>query len=242
MSGTPSDIAAGGVRVWRLPPDASGPALARSLLVQTMTTLGLDIGTVADGELAVSEVATNAFRHARPGFGPLAAPELWVYARTWPSPSLVVSVFDTVAAETPRHSGAEPLAEHGKGMDIISAVTTAWGCRRSRSRLVRLVHGKAVWFALPLPGRWPGHGLRIRTAVAARALHHNLAARGVNGIRHDDAVVSMLELPTMNVWIEPKYYAWQPRPGRQVRRPLFDLHETADQLIEDLAHDRTATH
>jgi hypothetical protein len=126
-------------------------------------------------------------------------------------------------------------------MDIIAAVTTAWGCRRSRARLAGPFgygYGKAVWFALPLPRQWPGHGSRIPPAVAAQALHQNLAGRGVNGIRHDDAFVSMLELPTMNVWIEPKHYAWQPRPGYQVRRPLVDLQETADQLIEHLADNR----
>jgi hypothetical protein len=222
MTGTPFDLAAGGACAWRLPPGESGPALARSLLVRTLTALRLDSGTVQDGELAVSEVATNAFQHARPepGLGPLTAPELWVYARTWPAPALVVSVFDAVAAKTPRPSGADLLAENGKGMDIIGAVTTAWGCRRSRSRLaVPYAHGKAVWFALPLPEQWPGRRFEIAPTTAAKALHQALSARGVDGSRHDDATVSMLELPTMNVWIEPKHFAWQPQPGLRVRPP-----------------------
>jgi hypothetical protein len=205
-----------------------------------MSALGLTADLIDSGRLAISEAATNAFTHAvpEPGRGPIVAPELWIYASTWPTPRLVVSVFDGLAAATPHRSGEDLMAESGKGIGIIEAITTSWGCRRSRSRLAGpLVNGKAVWFTLPLPEPWPGRRLHITPPMAAQALHQTLAARGIRATRHDDARVSMLELPTVNVWIEPKHYAWQPRPGHQIRHPLLDLQEAADQLIDYLVAD-----
>lgn len=237
MTGIPTDLALGGVCAWTLPTDASGPAAARSLLVQAMTALALPSDTIDDGRSAVCEAATNAFTHARPepGAAKLPAPELWIYARTWPQPALVVSIFDGLPSATPHPTAEDPLAESGRGVTIIDALATDWGCRRSRSRLASPVaNGKAVWFALPLPPEWPARHPYIPPATAAKALQRNLAARGIESVRHDDARVSMLELPTLNIWIDPKHYAWQLHPGTQARHPLLDLQEATDRLLDDL--------
>jgi hypothetical protein len=107
--------------------DASGPPLARSLLARTMTALGLSQPMIEDSVLAVSECATNAFQHADAAgpFGPLAPPELWVFARTRPMPELVVSIFDADRSHLPHATCIEPLDEHGRGICILNAVTAA---------------------------------------------------------------------------------------------------------------------
>src|SRR5436305_415396 len=79
-SGRAPDLSAGGVCAWQLPPDASGPALARSLLSTTMAALDLDHGLIDDGRLAVSETATNAHQHAQ--ITAATPSELWISART----------------------------------------------------------------------------------------------------------------------------------------------------------------
>jgi hypothetical protein len=227
------DLAAGGACAWQLPSDESGPAMARSLLAATMTAIGVDREVVEDGKLAVSETSTNALRHARPepGPGPVVSPELWIWARTIPAPQLVVSVFDTSRVALPRTSDAELLEEHGKGLDLLSAFTAEWGSHASRSRLAAPgTRGKAVWFALPLPAAWPGCRPAIQPAKAAHALLLVLKARGIEGRRHsDEAGISVLELPGVNVWIEPRSFSWQ--AGQFVRHPLLDLQETAEHLI-----------
>ncbi|MGH8966409.1 MAG: ATP-binding protein, partial [Actinomycetes bacterium] len=154
----------GGVCAWRLPGDEHGPGVARRLLEQTMVGLGLGRDVIQDGKLAVSEIATNALRHGGPAPGdrPSTPPELWVWARTVPAPQLVVSVFDGARTALPQPSGAGALDEHGKGLGLVSEFTAAWGCALTRSRVADpVVQGKAVWFALPLPGDWPGRTLKV---------------------------------------------------------------------------------
>src|SRR5437763_1458095 len=51
-AGRPPDISAGGVYAWQLPHDETAPALARSLIASTMTTLGLNRDLINDGRLA----------------------------------------------------------------------------------------------------------------------------------------------------------------------------------------------
>lgn len=227
------DLAAGGSCAWQLPPDESGPAMARSLLEGTMTALGVDREVIEDGKLAVSETATNALRHGRPEPSPgqVVPPELWT--RTVPAPQLVISVFDTARVELPRTSGARLLDDHGKGLDLLNAFTAEWDSHPSRSRLALPgTRGKTVRFALPLPTAWPGRRLAIPPVRAAHALLLALRARGIEGTRHsDEKGISVLELPGVNVWIGPKTFSWQKSPGRHVQHPLLDLQETAEHLI-----------
>ncbi|MEU6041728.1 ATP-binding protein [Actinomadura sp. NPDC047616] len=236
----PPNLAAGGACAWRLPADERGPAAARSLLHQVMAGLGLERDLIEDGKLAVSETATNALRHAHPQ--PVTAetadtaPELWIWARTVPAPQLVVSLFDCARHALPRPTGTDLLDEHGKGLGLVAAVTADWGTGPSRSRLsAHHTPGKTVWFALPLPFRWPGRHLRVHPGTAAQTLMLNLGKRGYTGRRSsDEEGVSVVELPGLNVWVLPEHFCWRPEPGRCVRRPLIDLQETAELLVRHL--------
>ncbi|MEU5987541.1 ATP-binding protein [Spirillospora sp. NPDC047418] len=230
-------LVSGGSCVWRLPADEGGPAAARRLVRQTMSELRLDGDVIEDGRLAVSETATNALRHARGG-----RPELWIWARTVPSPQLVVSVFDGARTSTPHASGAGLLDEHGKGLGLVREVTADWGSTPTRSRVSGApVRGKAVWFALPLPRDWPGLHYRVRPDTAARCLLLNLTRRGFKGARSTaEDGMSLLMLPSLTVWVHRRTFCWWSSPHRYTRRPLIDLQDTTELLVHHL--DTTPTH
>jgi hypothetical protein len=200
-----------------------------------MTSLGLPRGLVEDGELAVSELATNAHQHADRASpaGPVVAPELRVWARSRPRPQLVVSVFDADRAALPRIGSAGLLEEDGKGLGIVSAVSAAWGTHPSRCRLGNwLVAGKATWFTLPLPEPWPGTDQIIEPSVAAHGLVDLLSARGIDArCRSDDKGISVVQASGLNVWVRPRAFSWWDGAGEYVHHPLVDLHEVAEQVV-----------
>jgi hypothetical protein len=200
-----------------------------------MTALGLPRGLVEDGELAVSELATNAYQHAGGAGrdGPVALPELWVWARAHPAAQLVMSVFDADRTAMPHVSGAGLLEEYGKGLGIVAAVSACWGCRRSRCRLGnRLVAGKAIWFALPLPGLWPAACTALGPSDAAQELVCALAARGIDTSRRsDDTGISIVHVAGRNVWVRPETFCWRNGTGGYVRYPLTDLQEVVEHLV-----------
>lgn len=130
---------------WALPQDATGARRARRLLVATLTSFGALPEIIGDAELMVSELATNAFRHALQ-HGPH---ELWLDL-TDPR-GFVCAVFDTMPlaalASNPVTSG-----DFGRGLSIVTELSQGrWGIRVARSRLRPAVSGKAVWFAGDLP-------------------------------------------------------------------------------------------
>jgi hypothetical protein len=238
LNGRLPNLAKGGVCAWRLPQDESGPGTARALLHQTMAGLGLERDIIEDGKLAVSETATNALRHGRPTWNgrPPAPPELWIWARTYPSPQLVVSIFDSARNALPHASGADLLDEYGKGLSLLSEFTAEWGAAPTRSRLAQnCPQGKTVWFALPLPTTWPGLDLRIHPGTAAQSLLLTLRQRGFSGKRSsDERGISVLEFPGLNIWIHSQHFCWQANPVRHVRHPFIDLQEAAEQAVRHL--------
>jgi hypothetical protein len=205
-----------------------------------MLALGIDQDTIEDGKLAVSETSTNVFRHAKPtaGLAPITPPELWAWAITDPSPQLVVSVFDDCVLENLTTTNTKLLDECGKGLRIVSAVTTHWACRRTRSRLARpTAHGKAVRFHLPLSPLWPGTRLTVHPRQGSQALQQALTSRGIEVTgRCDDQGISLVEVGDLHIWVTHSGFAWQTSPGDWERRPLIDLQETVDTLIEHLEH------
>ncbi|WUH99113.1 ATP-binding protein [Spirillospora sp. NBC_00431] len=219
-----------------MPEDERGPSVARRLLHETMDGLGVGRDVIQDGKVAVSEIATNALRHGRPGDRPPAVPELWIWARTVPAPQLVVSVFDGAREALPRASGTGLLDEHGKGLGLVGELTAGWGCDLTRSRVAEpVVRGKAVWFAVPLPRDWPGRTLTLHPGTAAQCLLLCVERRGFPGMRTSDANgVSVVVLPGLNVWVHPQHFSWRAGPGRYLRRPLVDLQETAEHIVRQL--------
>lgn len=93
-------------------------------------------------ELLISELATNALRHASTPFrvGVVAADV--VRLEVWDA-----------SIETPRARPAELDAESGRGLHILGALSIAWG-------VDVLAGGKVVWCELPASGPRPFPGRR----------------------------------------------------------------------------------
>lgn len=137
------------VWVWSLPGDATGARQARSLVQTVMSALDVHRDVIADTQLMVSELATNAYRHAQ-GHGPY---ELWIYL-TDPEPGaargLVCEVFDGLRdADLPGYSWTS--GDCGRGLAVVKELSGGrWGTSTARSRRDGRRTGKTVWFVLPL--------------------------------------------------------------------------------------------
>ncbi|MGI8335796.1 ATP-binding protein [Actinomadura scrupuli] len=247
VTGKAADIAAGGVCSWQLPPDPSCAQASRSLIRTTMTTLGLDAELIDAAVLAVSEQATNALLHGTrtESYEPVVPAELWVWARTAPTPQLVVAVFDTGRDQWPGVGDGELLDEHGKGIGIVAAVAQAWGTHLSRARLSpRREPGKVVWSAFGLPGPWPDPGSFAPPGRTARHLATLLSARGAEGVGHrDERGVSLVTVPLsrgggLNIWIEPKRCTFTDTDGTRVQRLVIDISDLAEHLVRRIEEDR----
>lgn len=224
-----SRIAAGSACVFVLPRERTCASRARSMLAATMKQLRFADDTIDDARIAVSELATNAVTHARTD----APPELWAWARSRPAPQLVVSIFDAHPESRPMPSGADLLDEHGKGLAIVAALAASTGTHRTRSRTGKVVSGKSVWFAVPLPMSWPAAAL-VHPAVAAARLREALTDRGITTAhRSDDRGITVISVGRLNVWVQPKAFAWCDGHGH-VRLPLSDLQEATERIVNCL--------
>ncbi|MGW2957822.1 ATP-binding SpoIIE family protein phosphatase [Streptomyces sp. NPDC001220] len=120
----PSDVA-----YWTLEPEDSSPGRARRLTRQALAGWGLDELTDT-AELLVSEIVTNAARHAsRP-----------ISLRLLRTDVLRCEVGDDVP-QLPRLRRASPEEEHGRGLFLVNRLARRWGT-------TRLGTGKIVWFEL----------------------------------------------------------------------------------------------
>jgi anti-sigma regulatory factor (Ser/Thr protein kinase) len=95
---------------------------------------GFPNGTVDAAALIVSELATNAIRHARQGFT--------VRVQTTAT-ELRAEVTDA-GQGVPRPRSPEPLDPTGRGLQIVDSLAQDWGVR------ARTGGGKTVWFTLDL--------------------------------------------------------------------------------------------
>ncbi|MFI0352899.1 ATP-binding protein [Actinomadura sp. 9N407] len=237
-NGKPPSLPYGGAYGWQLPTTAACASQARSALASAMTVLGYSHDVIDDGMLAVSELATNAYQHAaRVGpYGAITTPELWMWARTRPQNELVVTVFDACRNALPQPNGRELLDEHGRGLGIIDALSSCWGWHPSRAWIGSpQTQGKASWFALPLPARWPMTARPIPPATAAERLLLVLRSRHVRCVRRsDDIGISLLTAGTLNIWVKPASFSWRLNGDDYASHPLIDVQEAAEHIVQTL--------
>ena len=124
---------------WSLPPDATCPRIARTLVREALAVLEVPGETIADAALMVSELATNAFQHAA-AYPPH---ELWIYC--FDDYEFSCAVFDGLP--TRNLPLALERADFGRGLSIVAELSRdRWGTDAAHARLDPRVRGKAVWF------------------------------------------------------------------------------------------------
>jgi serine phosphatase RsbU (regulator of sigma subunit)/anti-sigma regulatory factor (Ser/Thr protein kinase) len=121
----------GHVHRWQFPPQVQSVAEARSATVRQLHAWGR-CDLAFSTELVVSELVTNAIRHAS---GP-------VTLRLILDRMLICEVADASNTQ-PRLLRAAATDEGGRGLFIVAQCTTRWGCRYSRQ-------GKTIWTEQPL--------------------------------------------------------------------------------------------
>jgi hypothetical protein len=177
---------------------------------QALAGLRLPEKLIEDAELAVSELAANAWQHAldaKPlpeGAEPCAAlPELWLYRRGTPlGAEFVCGIFDTRrdAWPQPRQNSLRLLPDdelagpqldailagglgNGHGLGIVQAISHATGCHWTRSRLSALsVPGKVSWFAMKIPATSPAAHPPPAEFTPVQAAHTLSALLSARGI------------------------------------------------------------
>ncbi|MEV1019385.1 SpoIIE family protein phosphatase [Streptomyces sp. NPDC050264] len=125
-----SGIEPGDAAQWSLEPEPSEVSRARALVRRRLAEWGLSSIEYA-AELVVSELVTNAVRHARRGR---------VQLRLVRSGTLLCEVEDTDHT-LPTLRGAEPGDEFGRGLRVVARLAREWGASRTAT-------GKTVWCEL----------------------------------------------------------------------------------------------
>jgi anti-sigma regulatory factor (Ser/Thr protein kinase) len=122
-------------RSWPLAADVGAPGEARHLLARHCAEQDheLDDDTLGTAQLLVSELVTNAVRHGEP---PLFMRIDGTAQR------LRVEVTDEGEAAPGRVEEADAWAEQGRGLMLVDALATEWGCAPVPGG------GKVVWFEL----------------------------------------------------------------------------------------------
>ncbi|MEU8983141.1 SpoIIE family protein phosphatase [Streptomyces sp. NPDC048309] len=117
---------------WDLPRDPAVVSGARGLVARQLTRWGLE-RLITDAEMIASELVTNAIRH---GAGPVAL-------RLIKHRQLTCEVSDA-SRSFPRLCHTRSTDEYGRGILLVSQLSSCWGCRWTSG-------GKVVWASQDLP-------------------------------------------------------------------------------------------
>ena len=111
---------------WSLPFHLRSVPKARRLVSQTLGPRAVRSDVVADSLSVLSELVTNALRHARPRSG--GDIELTL---TLKDDSILISVADGGAATVPSIVSPAPMARSGRGLGIVHSLTRDWGVKET---------------------------------------------------------------------------------------------------------------
>ena len=125
-------LAPGQIVAWDLPADPAVVADARARAARQLATWGLEEISFTT-ELLVSELVTNAIRHAQ-------SP---IQLRMILDGGLCCEVSDG-SSSAPHLRRADRYDEGGRGLLLVAQLTEAWGSRHTRT-------GKTIWAQQPLP-------------------------------------------------------------------------------------------
>jgi anti-sigma regulatory factor (Ser/Thr protein kinase) len=147
--------------VWMLPYTASSVGIARRRLIGDLARAGVYEATACDAGLVLSELVSNALRHATPLPGSLVKVS-WMLGDQF----IEVAVSDGGGPTVPMVNKPAANALGGRGLGIVDRLALRWGVytRQDGSETT-------VWAALPLTGD---------TERAAESMAEN-GPRGHNG-------------------------------------------------------------
>lgn len=122
-----------------LPHAPDSVAVARRRLTDDLTAAGVYDTAVGDAALVVSELLSNAIRHA----SPLPGENVQV---TWAvgDGAVEVAVSDGGSATRPRQANSSLSSLGGRGLDIVDYLSRRWGVRTEENRLT-------VWAVVAAP-------------------------------------------------------------------------------------------
>jgi len=118
--------------------------VARRRLTAELTAAGIFDGVVCDAVLVVSELLSNAIRHARP----LPGSKLRL-AWALTDGAVEIAVTDGGAATRPMTAQATVSSLGGRGLDIVDYLARSWGVRTDDTELT-------VWAVMAAPAGRPG--------------------------------------------------------------------------------------
>jgi anti-sigma regulatory factor (Ser/Thr protein kinase) len=121
-----------------LPCAPASVAVARRRLAAELTAAGVFEGVVGDAVLVVSELLSNAIRHARP----LPGSKL-LLAWALVDGAVEVAVSDGGASTRPMAAQATVSSLGGRGLDIVEYLARSWGVRTDDT-------GLTVWAVVAL--------------------------------------------------------------------------------------------
>ena len=139
-----------------LPWAPASVAVARQRLAADLSAAGIFDAAVGDAVLVVSELLSNAIRHARPLPG-ANVQVAWALGND----AIEVAVSDGGAATTPERAHASLSALGGRGLDIVEYLARRWGVRSDDS-------GHTVWAVLAAPHLGNGSRPAGRSPDSAR--------------------------------------------------------------------------
>jgi len=122
-----------------LPYAPASVAVARQRLTADLDAAGVIQAAVGDAVLVVSELLSNAIRHARPLPG-ASVQVAWAVD----DGAIEVAVSDGGAPTRPYPAHASVSALGGRGLDIVQYLSRTWGVRTDPD-------GLTVWAVLPVP-------------------------------------------------------------------------------------------
>ncbi|MGW3495150.1 ATP-binding protein [Streptomyces sp. NPDC001020] len=124
---------------WRLPRHARSVGRARVLFREQAESWGLSLEVTDTTELLLSELMTNAYRHAKVPAGR----EIW--ARCVVTENRVRVTVTDASDILPTPGTASPDDDSGRGLALVVALADDWGAERRECGI-----GKEVWFELAM--------------------------------------------------------------------------------------------